>query len=78
MGTSTRDISETLTTQANERVKQYSIYDIENRPVSIYTAGAKAGDGTKCTRVDYTYIIGSGLVEKMQEYEDVWSLAYDI
>ena len=67
-----------LTTQRNELTKQFNIYDVDGRLITVYTAGYKAIAGTPCTRVDYDYLIGSQLVEKMRESVDVWNAAYDI
>ena len=79
MGTSTNQTTAQLKSQAHELSKSFTVFDSEDRPTSIYTAPATAVTGSKCTRVDYTYVSPtSGLVEKMQEYQDDWSAAYDI
>ncbi len=78
MGTSTNQSTSQLTSQAHELTKSFAVYDAEQRLTSIYTAPITAVTGSKCTRVDYTYINAtSGLVEKMQENQDEWSAAYD-
>jgi len=79
VGTSTGLATQGLTTQRNELFKQYNIYDVNNRLVTVYTAGYNAITGTGCTRVDYTYINPtSPQVEKMRESNDVWDASYDI
>lgn len=76
MAASTTD---NLKTQAHELVKQFVIYDGNNRITSVYTAPAAAVDGTPCTLVTYAYLTPtSSLVEKMREANSTWSSAYDI
>lgn len=78
MGTSTREATENLTTQRNELMKQFHVYDGEGRLIEVYTAGYRAGAGTTCTKVTYEYVgPGSVLIEKMRESNDVWDASYD-
>ena len=79
MGTSTRQRSQGLQTQAHELIKQFIVYDSENRMETIYTAPYDAPPDTACTRVDYEYRNAtSKQVLKMQESNDVWDASYDI
>jgi len=78
-GESDSSVTMGLTTQKNELVKQFCIYDGSGRLTTVYTAARFARHGTPCTKVDYTYISPtSNLVEKMQETEDTWDSSYDI
>lgn len=61
-----------------EIIKVYRVYDGSDRVQSQYEAYAHTLDGETCLRTDYTYVAASTRVEKMQEYVDVWSSAYDI
>ena len=79
MGTSTRELTERLTSQANELIKMYQVYDPEGRLSTVYTAPLRTGHSGPCTRVDYTYVDATSTrVEKMRESNDVWDASYDI
>lgn len=79
MGTSTREKTQGLTTQAKELTKQFIVYDGNGRPITIYTAGIGAETGTPCTRVDYEYLSPtSNSITKMRETVDVWDVTYDL
>ena len=79
MATSTHQATSGLTTQKNELTKQFMVYDVNDRPLIVYSCGYLTPDQGTCTRVDYTYISPtSTLVEKMRESNDVWLAAYDI
>jgi len=79
MGTSTREATQGLQTQQDELIKQFHVYDAQDRLETVYTASYRATTGTPCTRVDYTYVNASTTrVEKMRESVDVWDASYDI
>lgn len=68
-----------LKTQAHTYVKQYIVYDGNQRPIEIYTAQTDAADGANCSKVEYTYISPtSSKVEKMKESNASWDATWDI
>ena len=79
MAIDSREATQGLKTQSDELTKQFIIYDGNGRPITIYTAGYRAGQNTPCTRVDYEYLSPtSSSITKMRESVDVWDASYDI
>lgn len=68
-----------LTTQRDELIKQYIVFDVEDRPEFVYTAHTEATHGQPCTQVQYVYVgPGSALVSKMKESRATWDATWDI
>jgi len=67
-----------LTTQRNELVKQYLVYDGNQRVIEVYTAPTDAGDGIPCTLTQYTYVGLTSRVEKRKESMSLWDATWDI
>lgn len=71
--------TELLKTQEEELIKSYSVYDVTDRPTTIYTAAANAINGAPCTKVDYEYRDpASQQILKMRESYSTWNSAWDI
>jgi len=66
-----------LLTQAHELVKQYTVYDVNNRPEYVYTAHADLEDGAPCSVVRYAYDGLTSRVVYMKEYTATWDVAWE-
>lgn len=72
------DRTSRLLTTAHELVKQYVVFDGQDRPEYIYTAHTDAPNGTPCTRTQFVYVGTSSRVVKRKETNAVWNSSYDI
>jgi len=68
-----------LTTQRDEFIKSFTLYDGASRPITIFTAPTALPNAKPCSRVDYEYINGTSFkVLKMKESNGVWDETWDI
>lgn len=65
-----------IKTQANERIKQHVIFDLQGRPWKVYTAQVNANKGQECEVTEYVYkAIDSTDMKARKEGVDVWDPA---
>jgi hypothetical protein len=67
-----------LQTQAHELVKQYIVYDANDRPEYVYTVRADADDDTPCSAVRYSYDGTTSRIVYMKEYEATWDISWEV
>lgn len=73
------DRTSELKKHAHELVKQFIVYDVNNRVTTIFTALTDAPNNAICERTDYTYIDAtSSLIEKRKESLGTWLAIWDI
>lgn len=67
-----------LDTHREQRVKQHLVYDIDDRPVLVFTASADARDGDPCLVTEYVYRgANTTLVKSRKESVYLWKGAWD-
>ena len=69
---------EQLLTHAHQYVKQYIIYDGQNRPQKVYTATRTASVGDPCMVTEYIYVDpASTVMLARKEAPAIWDAAND-
>ncbi len=68
-----------LSTQRDELIKSYTLFDIEGRVEYIYTAPTDAVHNTPCTVVQYVYVgPNTTQILAMKEGKARWDGAWDV
>lgn len=70
--------SDFMTSQIQEAVKTYTVYDGSNRPQYFYVAMVDTVHGGQCQLTTYTYDGASTRVQKSKESLATWDSAWDI
>ena len=74
-GVSSKDVLKTL---KNEALKEYRVYDVQNRPSAIYQVYTDAEHGDNCLKTEYTYDGLSNRIIKKRETVALWDALWDI
>jgi hypothetical protein len=67
-----------LKTTKNELVKQFVVYDLSSRPITMYEAREDTLHGGVCIKTQYSYIGATAQIEKRRESLAVWDSAWDM
>jgi len=75
----TQEKSALLKTHLKEYVKQYVVYDGQDRIAQVYEAAVDTPDQGPCVLTEYEYRTPTSTqILKRKESTSVWSFAYDI
>jgi hypothetical protein len=66
-----------IRTLANEGIKQYFVYDVNDRIIEVYEVFTNAKDGAPCLKTTYTYWGTSKRVKLMKEYLSTWDISWE-
>lgn len=70
--------TELLKTQASEQVKQHLVFDIQDRPVFVFTCAIGTKNNEPCSVTEYVYRNPSSTqIKDRQERVSKWNAAWD-